>query len=75
MSSTNQGSLKILCEGQPNLKYEDATDTNGNIVLSWWVAKKATNVTSKKKKKKKGVIEEKEKSWNQVSFQWHLGFS
>ena len=65
MSSTNQGSLKILCEGQPKLKYEDATDTNGNIVLSWWVAKKATYVTSKKKK---GVIEEKEKSWNQVSF-------
>jgi len=58
MSSTNQGSLKILCEGQPNLKYEDATDTNGNIVLSGWVAKKATYVTSKKEK---GAIEEKEK--------------
>ena len=71
MSSTNQGSLKILCEGQPNLEYEDATDTNRNIVLSGWVAKKATYVTSKKEK---GVIEGKEKSWNQVSFQWHLKF-
>ena len=71
MSSTNQGSLKILCEGQPNLEYEDATDTYGNIVLSGWVAEKATYVTSKKEK---GVIKEKEKSWNQVSFQWHLKF-
>ena len=71
MSSTNQGRLKILCEGQPNLKYEDATDTNGNIVLSGWVAEKATYVTSKKEK---GVIEEKEKSCNQVSFRWYLKF-
>jgi hypothetical protein len=71
MSSTNQGRLKILCEGQPNLKYEDATDTNGNIVLSGWVAEKATYVTSKKEK---GMIGENEKSWNQVSFQWHLKF-
>jgi hypothetical protein len=70
--STNQGSLKILREGQPNLKYKDATDTNRNIVLTGWVAKNATYVTPKKKK---GVIEEKEKSWNQVSFQWHLSFS
>jgi len=71
MSSTNHGSLKILFEGQLNLKYEEATEANASIVFSGLVAKKNTYVTSKKKK---GVIEEKEKSWNQVSFQWHLKF-